>query len=173
MPWRILIKNYGVIAAVALPGAIASAKQTINLIDEMVGKELIKDKKGNILQQKTEPLKGFNAYVGTTLLPGQRFIEGSDAASFELRQKQIEGKAFLEAFEALKGGGSITEKEGEKGTQAIMRMNKAASKDEYIKAARELQEVLRIGIETKSTKAGVPLNSGSNSIDNLVDKYTK
>jgi hypothetical protein len=160
-------------AAAALPGAIASAKQTINLIDEMVGKELVKDKKGNILQQKTEPLKGFNAYVGTTLLPGQRFIEGSDAASFEIRQKQIEGKAFLEAFEALKGGGSITEKEGEKGTQAIMRMNKAASKDEYIKAARELQEVLRIGIETKSTKAGVPLNSGSNSIDNLVDKYTK
>jgi hypothetical protein len=83
-----------------------------------------------------------------------RFVEGSDTASYEVRQKQIEGKAFLEAFQALKGGGSITEKEGEKGTQAIMRMNKASKESEYIAAARELQGILRTGMERSRAKAG-------------------
>jgi len=151
-------------AAAALPSAIATATQTINLIDDMVGKPEIKDKNGKVIQQATKPRAGFNEYVGFTLLPGQRFIEGSDAASFELRQKQIEGKAFLEAFETLRGGGSITEKEGEKGAAAIMRMNKASSKEEYITAARELQDVLRSGIAIKSAKAGVPVNNNSNSV---------
>jgi len=145
----------------ALPGAIATAKQTIDLIDDMVGKPEIKDKNGKIIQAGTKPRAGFNEYVGFTLLPGQRFIEGSDAASFELRQKQIEGKAFLEAFETLKGGGSITEKEGEKGAAAIMRMNKASSKEEYIIAARELQDVLRAGIKTKTAKAGITNSGGA------------
>jgi hypothetical protein len=86
-------------------------------------------------------------------------LEGSDVASFELRQKQIEGKAFLEAFNTLRGGGAITEKEGEKGTLAIMRMNKASSEKEYVDAARELQEVLRTGINTMRTKAGQPSGS--------------
>lgn len=145
-------------AQLALPGAIATAKQTIDLIDDMVGKPEIKDKNGKIIQEGTKPRAGFDDYVGFSYLPGQRFIEGSDAASFELRQKQIEGKAFLEAFETLKGGGSITEKEGEKGAAAIMRMNKASSKEEYIIAARELQDVLRAGIEVKAAKAGTTNN---------------
>jgi hypothetical protein len=148
-------------AQLALPGAIATAKQTINLIDDMVGKPEIKDKNGKIIQEGTKPRAGFDDYVGFSYLPGQRFIEGSDAASFELRQKQIEGKAFLEAFETLKGGGSITEKEGEKGAAAIMRMNKASSREEYIIAARELQDVLRAGIEIKAAKAGTTNNVAS------------
>ena len=141
-------------AIAALPGAIANASEAIRLIDEMVGKPEIRDKKGKIIQNATEPHAGFNTYVGATLTPGLRFIEGTDTAAFELRQKQIEGKAFLEAFNTLRGGGSITEKEGEKGTAAIMRMNKASSPDEYKAAARELQDVLRNGIQIAKTKAG-------------------
>ena len=145
-------------AIAALPGAIANASEAIRLIDEMVGKPEIRDKKGKIIQNATEPHAGFNTYVGATLTPGLRFIEGTDTAAFELRQKQIEGKAFLEAFNTLRGGGSITEKEGEKGTAAIMRMNKASSPDEYKAAARELQDVLRNGIQIAKTKAGATTN---------------
>lgn len=140
-------------AVQALPAAVQSANEGIRLIDEMIGKPTIKDAKGNIVQKGTKPHPGFSDYVGATWKPGMRFIEGSDAASFEVRQKQIEGKAFLEAFNALKGGGSITEKEGEKGTAAIMRMNKAASEEEYMKAARELQNILRTGVERARMKA--------------------
>jgi hypothetical protein len=83
-------------AIVALPGAIASAERTINLIDEMVGKAPVKDKNGKVIQEGTKPRAGFDQYVGFTLLPGQRFIEGSDAASFELRLKLLKVAVLLQ-----------------------------------------------------------------------------
>jgi hypothetical protein len=154
-------------AAAALPGAVEAANEGVRLINEMVGVAEVKDKSGKVITKGTAPHPGFKDYVGGTLRPGMRFLEGSDAASFEVRQKQIEGKAFLEAFQALKGGGAITEKEGEKGTAAIMRMNKASNEKEYIAAARELQTVLRTGLERARTKAGNPAPS-----DGVIDYDT-
>jgi hypothetical protein len=148
------------VAEQALPGALQSAEEGIRLIDEMIGKQEIRDKSGKVIQAGTKPHPGFSSYVGFSFLPGQRFVEGSDAASYEIRQKQIEGKAFLEAFQTLKGGGAITEKEGEKGTAAIMRMNKASNEKEYVAAARELQGILRTGMDRARAKAGTPAPSG-------------
>jgi hypothetical protein len=150
------------VAEQALPGALQTAEESIRLIDEMIGKQEIRDKSGKVIQAGTKPHPGFKGYVGSgfsiskdgVTVPFQRFVEGSDVASYEVRQKQIEGKAFLEAFQALKGGGSITEKEGEKGTQAIMRMNKASTEAEYKAAARELQGILRTGMDRARAKAG-------------------
>ena len=140
----------------ALPGAIATAEQTLTLIDEMIGDARVNPKTNKIEIPKAgrRPAPGFTDYVGAGV-PGMRFVEGSDAASYERRQLQIEGKTFLEAFESLRGGGAITEVEGAKGQQAISRMNKAQSEVEYIKAARELQEVVRAGVERARKKAGV------------------
>jgi hypothetical protein len=147
-------------AAANLPSAIQTANEAITLIDEMVGKDPVVDKSGKVIEKGTAPHPGFSSYVGATLTPGMRFLEGSDAASYEVRQKQIEGQAFLEAFRSLKGGGSITEKEGEKATAAITRMNKASSEKEYIQAARELQQILRTGVENAKKKAARGTVSG-------------
>jgi hypothetical protein len=157
------------LAEAALPGAIQTADESIRLIDEMVGKAPVKDKSGKVIEKGTAPHPGFSGYVGATLLPGARFVEGSPTASFEIRQKQIEGKAFLEAFNALKGGGSITEKEGEKGTQAIMRMNKASSEREYVAAARELQDILRAGRDRARVKAGGGATAAPSGGGNVID----
>jgi hypothetical protein len=145
----------------ALPGAIATAEQTLTLIDEMIGDARVsKDgKKWEVPKGGRDPAEGFTNYVGAGV-PGMRFLEGSDAASYERRQLQIEGKTFLEAFESLRGGGAITEVEGAKGQQAISRMNKAQSEVEYVKAARELQEVVRKGVERARAKAGVAPGGG-------------
>ena len=145
----------------ALPGAIATAEQTLTLIDEMIGDAKVNPKtnKIEIPRSGRRPAPGFTDYVGAGV-PGMRFLEGSDAASYERRQLQIEGKTFLEAFESLRGGGAITEVEGAKGQQAISRMNKAQSEVEYVKAARELQEVVRKGVERARTKAGVAAGGG-------------
>lgn len=148
-----LAKNK-VAAELALPSAIATAEQTDNLIDDMIGDAKIENGKIVIPKGGRRPAPGFEGYVGAGI-PGMRFLEGSDEASYERRQLQIEGKTFLEAFESLRGGGAITEVEGAKGQQAISRMNKAQSEVEYIKAARELQEVVRAGVERARKKAGV------------------
>jgi hypothetical protein len=145
----------------ALPGAIATAEQTLTLIDEMIGDARVSKngKEWEVPKGGRDPAEGFTDYVGLGF-PGERFLEGSDAASYERRQLQIEGKTFLEAFESLRGGGAITEVEGAKGQQAISRMNKAQSEVEYVKAARELQAVVRKGVERARTKAGVAPGGG-------------
>lgn len=151
------------IAQMDLPGALETANRGIKLIDEMIGDTKVE--KGKLVYGKIGPHAGFGSYVGGTLIPGARFIEGSDTASFELRQKQIEGQAFLDAFQKLKGGGAITEKEGDKATAAISRMNKAASEVEYVAAARELQDILRGSIAKAKMKAG----GGAKTTGGVVD----
>ena len=58
-----------------------------------------------------------------------------------------------------------------------MRMNKATSEAEYKAAARELQEVLRTGVNTMRAKAGQPSGGkgggGGVDYDALVNKYTQ
>lgn len=69
-------------------------------------------------------------------------IPGTDQAQADALALQIEGQAFLQAFQSLKGGGAITEKEGEKATAAIARLKRAQSEQDYRKALTELRGVL-------------------------------
>lgn len=142
-----------VAAQQALPKIISRAEEGLRLIDEMVGKQEVRDKSGKVIQAATKPHPGFENAVGTTWLPGARFVDGTDAADFMSRFNQIKGASFLEAFEALKGGGAITEKEGTKGTDAINRMSIAQSEKEFMSAARDLQEVIRKGVANAQRKA--------------------
>jgi hypothetical protein len=65
----------------------------------------------------------------------------------------------LQAFESLKGGGQITQIEGEKATSALNRMNTAQSEVEFIKAAREFEENVRTGMELAKRKTGMPASN--------------
>jgi hypothetical protein len=152
-------------AADALPGAIDKSERTLAQIDEMLGTEGLKLQPG---QQKIEPHAGFRSAVGTAIpfidglaVPGLRYVPGTKTADFESRHKQITGKAFLQAFESLKGGGAITQIEGEKATEAINRMNLAQSEEEYVKAAREFQDEVRALIGIAKQRAGQKGRTGN------------
>jgi hypothetical protein len=132
-----------------LPVITAKVEQGLDLINTMIGE---RDKNGNLLKGQA-PHPGFSATVGATATPGARFVPGSSAADFMTYFDQITGQAFLEAFETLKGGGQITQIEGEKATSAINRMNIASSEREFIKAAMEFQDVMRAGLERAQKKA--------------------
>ena len=163
-----------VAAQQALPGVITNAMLAVNAVDDMIGRQAVKDASGKVIQPATAPHKGFQDAVGATWKPGFRFIPGTDASDFQSYQDQIEGAAFLSAFEALKGGGAISEKEGSKATAAKLRMKLAQSEVEYVKAAREFQEVVRTGVDNARKKFGAggaaPAAGGAN-IDALLDKY--
>lgn len=148
----------------ALPGNIEQANMAIKTIDEMIGDARLNDK-GEVVYQKYDPVSkkyvqgkeshpGFESYVGAGF-PGLRFIEGSDTASFEPLYKSIKGQAFLDAFQRLKGGGQITEVEGQKATEALLKLDKAQNEKDFIKYAREFQENLQRGMELAKNKAGV------------------
>lgn len=135
----------------AAPQAVADAQQAIDLLDRMVGNE----------KAGTGPHAGFQGAVGAGF--GTRFIPGTNAADFQAMFNQIQGGAFLQAYESLRGGGAITEVEGAKATAARNRMSLAQSEKEFIAAAREYQSVLRAGVERMKAKlaSGAPTATGS------------
>lgn len=139
-----------VAAQQALPRVISRAEEGVRLIDELIGK---RDSKTGQLLKGEKPHPGFQNAVGATWLPGARFVPGTDAAGFMSRFDQIKGASFLEAFESLKGGGAITEKEGQKGTDAINRMSTSTDEKEFIRAAMDLQDVIRKGVENAQRRA--------------------
>jgi hypothetical protein len=139
-----------VAAMQALPKVISRAEEAVRTIDQLIGKR--DSKTGKLLKgEKTHP--GFTGAVGATWLPGLRFVPGTDEASFMSRYDQIKGASFLEAFESLKGGGAITQVEGEKATDAINRMSIATNEQEFIRAAMDLQDVVRKGVANAQRKA--------------------
>lgn len=152
-----------VAATQALPKIVNRAEEGIRLIDELIGKrdstgklmdiEQVDPRTGKTVKVKSKPHPGFENAVGATWLPGARFVPGTDAAGFMSRFDQIKGASFLEAFESLKGGGAITEKEGQKGTDAINRMSTSTDEKEFIRAALDLQDVIRKGVSNAQSRA--------------------
>jgi hypothetical protein len=81
-------------------------------------------------------------------------IPGTDGADVQALVNQVTSQAFLNAFEQLKGGGAITEREGQAATQAITRLqNQNISIAEALKAMDELQAYYQKGIQVARERA--------------------
>lgn len=81
-------------------------------------------------------------------------VPGTDQADAFAIWEQIQGKAFLEAFNTLKGGGQITEKEGAKATAAITRLaQRKQSADGARAAIRDLRGVVSAAVARAQSKA--------------------
>lgn len=97
------------------------------------------------LLDKLESHPGFSDIIGARV-PGAALVWGSNAAGADAILKQIGGRAFLQAFESLKGGGQITEIEGQKATEAVARLSTAQSEKDFKIAMDDLRDVLQNGV---------------------------
>ena len=150
------------------PQILATMTDTLLNIDNLIGDaRVIKDAKGKekidytVTQdgkqiQGRKPQAGFELAVGAGVPSWMPFQGGTDVSNFRIALDQIKDKTFLQAFESLKGAGQITEREGEKATSALNRMNTAQSEVEFIKAAREFEQNVRSGMDMAKKKAGLP-----------------
>lgn len=86
------------------------------------------------------------------------YMRGTDARDFQVVNDQLQGAAFLQAFESLKGGGQITEVEGKKATDAMARLNTAQSDGEYKAALGELRGIMA---SAQSRLGGAPAQGGN------------
>lgn len=131
-----------------LPDALAKAQEATSLI------ESLKKHPGR------EISTGFSSYMPA--------IAGTDAADFNAQLNQLKGTVFLQAFSQLKGGGAITEMEGQKAEQAIARLDTAQSEGEFVKSLDELSAIINAGIQRMKSRAGgaAPATqpSGSNRV---------
>jgi hypothetical protein len=62
--------------------------------------------------------------------------------NLNIKIEQLKGQAFLQAFESLKGGGQITEREGLAATNAMGRLQREQDEVEYRKALNELRNIV-------------------------------
>lgn len=98
---------------------------------------------------------GFNYLWGAYSLTPTGAVPGTSQADALAIWEQVQGKAFLEAFNTLKGGGQITEKEGEKATAAITRLATRKQSAESARAAiRDLRKIVQDGVNRARQKAG-------------------
>lgn len=84
--------------------------------------------------------------TSTGLLAPLQNIPGTPQRRVGARIDQLDGQAFLQAFESLKGGGQITEIEGQKATQAIGRLDDYQNPEDYKQALVELRDILATGM---------------------------
>lgn len=130
-------------AKTSLDKTLAQGASAIQIIDSLIGNP----------DAKIARHPGFGAAVGKSAVFGMDKFPGTDAHDFVSRVNQLKGKTFLEAFNALKGGGQITEIEGQKATNAISRLDNTLSEEEFVTAANELKQVLSAGMEQARKKA--------------------
>lgn len=98
---------------------------------------------------------GFSASVGWQgNIPDWAVPAGTKMADFMSLLDQTRGQSFLQAFESLKGAGQITEMEGKKATDAINRLSRNLTEDEFKQAIGELREIVGNGMRSAQQKAG-------------------
>ena len=127
-------------ARVDLPKVESAARTLFSLIDQ------------------TADDKSLSSVTGP--LQGRTFNLSGGAVRAQSRINQLTGQAFLQAFEELKGAGQITEKEGEKATQAKTRLGEQAVGDaDYRAALKEFRdEVVRLVKLARQRAAGPQMN---------------
>lgn len=124
----------GANAQLGMSQTVQQAQQSLNLIDQI----------------RNHPALG----ARTGMLALAPAIPGTAGADFDAMTAQLKGKVFLTAYTDLKGAGAITEQEGKVATAAIARLNQAQSKDGYLKALSDLEDVIKKGVGRAQQKAG-------------------
>lgn len=130
----------------ALPGDIASANESLKVIDDLLAHE------------------GRTSATGVgALLPT---LPGTPKADAEALMEQVSGKTFLQARDALKGTGTLTDFESAKGEAAYARLQAAQSDEAYEKGLQDLRAWIVRNMEVAKRKAGVSggqpqINGGS------------
>lgn len=93
------------------------------------------------------------------------YIPGTPAQGAKALADQIQGQAFLQAYNQLRGGGQITEVEGQKAEAAMARLNRAQSYEDYVSALNDLETVINNAVTSAKQSAGQrPAASGGQRV---------
>lgn len=118
-----------------LPQTLDSGNEALRLVDEL----------------RNHP--GRKMATGGSRMLGWQMVPATDAYDFDVRRKQIAGQQFMQAYETLKGGGQITEVEGQQAKEAIARMDAAQSEGAFTSALDDYQRIIKKGMERARLKA--------------------
>lgn len=121
-------------AAADLSGARITADRTLGLVDELYNDPYLESMIG--------PIEGRLPNVSAS------------AGRVQSRMDQLQGTAFLEAYNMLRGGGQITEVEGKKAESAMARLRTAQNEADYRAALMDFRDAVETGISKLEARAG-------------------
>lgn len=104
-------------------------------------------------------------------------IPGTKQAAADALDRQVHGQTFLQAYQALRGGGQISDVEGAKAEGALARASRAQSTDDYKAAMNEFAGYLRKGLDRARQQARLgiaptpPADVGGNTGTPAVRKW--
>lgn len=119
----------GTAQAALANGADIDAEQTKNKIDLLLKSE------------------GLDSIVGPIDQFRPSWTLGETGRNALARLEQLQGGAFLQAYSTLKGGGAITEMEGQKAEKAIARMQRSQSESDFRDALKDFRDAIDIGLQ--------------------------
>ena len=132
-----------------LPRKQLDAQRTLSVVDKLLG-----DGRG------VEGLGGNFGMVG--MVPN---MPGGKAADANTLIEQVRSRAFLEGFNSVRGGGAITEAEGQKATTALIRAQNAQSLPAFLEALAEFKYQVQTGLELARRQAGIGGPNGNTGMD--------
>lgn len=119
----------------AAPATIATLQNSLSSIDALLD----------------DPELG--TIVGLGSLNPLNKIPGSKARGLAARADQVAGQAFLAAFNQLKGGGAITEREGAAATAAMARLDRSQGEEDYRQALMDLKAAIEPAMQRAQQQA--------------------
>ncbi len=128
---------YGNVAELKINQAASEeeADNKIRLVGELLTSPAFKSMVGTLGEKDvSESAKGILIGDEEGLLTVPFVLQGTDMASWVGIYNQVKGKAFMEAFKGLKGGGQISNTEGAKASGAITRISNKASRTAFKEA---------------------------------------
>lgn len=132
--------------ATAAPAVIATMQTSLDSIDALLN----------------DPDLG--SIVGLGSMNPLNKVPGTKARGLIARAEQVAGQSFLAAFNQLKGGGAITEREGQAATAAMARLDRSQSEADYKAALRDLKAAIKPAIDRAKQQAGSASNGASGSV---------
>lgn len=106
--------------------------------------------------------KGFNEVFGSLDQFRPNFTMSAEGKDALARFDQLKGRAFLQAYTTLRGGGQITEVEGKKAEDALARLNRSLGEPEAKQALADFRDAVTVGMQKLREKAGVAPESAPN-----------
>ena len=111
-------------------------------------------------------------------------FQGTEEADFAAMYNKIKSKAFTQAFQSLKGGGTITETEGEAATKALFAAQTSQDEKSFIREVQEFRKQLILGLrnaqkakerkkKTKETKQTLKVYSREDAINAFKNRFGK
>lgn len=102
-----------------------------------------------------------NAMIGP--LQGRLPNMSGASQAFQGRLDQIKGSLFLQAYTMLKGGGQITEIEGQKATDAMARLSTAQNETDFRQALNDIRGVIQAGLDRIKSQADYSTSPGQSA----------